>query len=950
MNTTAGTDARCSAAASPAVSFSLSRHDLERDTRRARALPFGAPPPPPGVSCLHRPTDRPPRPFLHHPSRDVRGDDGYDARKDDDDDFSDLQRLISLARLPYCRVTKTFGAGGSTLFIGTSTTTSNATLATAATSSPTTTTKTTTARDSENLPPPSGVHVPKGDEAPRPRKRRTLDHSPVVAARNHHHRRALRQWRPALARSKYPRLDAAPCHRNGNERFGLGKDDNNDDSSNGGGGVSVGTGPLPVQPLLPGEAGVVAAVAAAAAAAEPPSPALAAAGGVATAAAAAISADRGLVEERTRGGGGGARQSNNEENREFVKANFDPIRGSEGGFSHACRVCSQQVVCRKNKAVEDLLRHAMTRSCLLRRARRLRGSHGAAGAPAPGSVVRGALREFFGRHYHDCDEPESPEMGAAAAGAAAQVTSTSTCRHCSAAVSSRGSQGLFVHLAGCVGVASVVNDAADTFRRALLLVASSASVTSSKSTCTNVAPLKANGGIDDLERHHWTPNSNTGPSKLSCPDDDQELDPPFEAGCVPGDGSNAGTPVSSPSGKSPTLTAGDIGADNASFESDLLPADATRSTPINGRPRNPAWDEGVPIRSDATMDPPHPIGRRARFEILKGNEQFVALNFAPPAVSSSRLYTCRVCDQDVTRRNSGCLLKHANTCACLVRRVERRMLSAGDDAATMSFASVASRFVTDALTRYRREHITPPAPDFAGVWTCRRCNLGIIGTRAQRCFRHASECIGIEPALLDLERVLQAIATSSGLVEPVIGSEEQEEMWSIARRPIDAPSPPPPSSRPRGEVLEENKVFVATNFASAETSGRMACKICGQRFTNGDMSSYLRHAVSRSCLLRRADRRARPVAEAGGESEAGQRIPRVSIIELDTGAVAGAFQGYRGRHFRAAGADGCLDCWECRLCGEHVLGSGNQPILYHLIHCIGIVSVIRHLERINPLM
>jgi hypothetical protein len=177
-------------------------------------------------------------------------------------------------------------------------------------------------------------------------------------------------------------------------------------------------------------------------------------------------------------------------------------------------------------------------------------------------------------------------------------------------------------------------------------------------------------------------------------------------------------------------------------------------------------------------------------------------------------------------------------------------------------------------------------------------------------------------------------------------------MSSIARRPIEAPSPPP-LSRPRDEILEENKAFVATNFAPAETSGRMACKICGQRFTNGDMSTYLRHAVSRSCLLRRADRRTRPVAAAAaadGGSATGQRIPRVSIIELDAGAVAGAFQGYRGRHFRAAGADGCLDCWECRLCGEQVLGNGTHPLLYHLIHCVGIVSVIRDLDRINPLM
>jgi hypothetical protein len=288
---------------------------------------------------------RPPRPLLHHPGRDVRGDGGYDAsRDDDDDDFSDLQRLISLARLPYCRVTKTFGKGGSfSYIIGTSTTTSNATLATAASSPPPP--PTTTTHDSENLPPRSCVHVPKGDEAPRPRKR-TLDHSPVAAARNHHHRRALRQWRPALARSNYSRDDAAPGHRNDNERFELGKDENNDGSSNGGGGVSVGKGPLPVQPLLPGEAGVVAAVAA----------------GIATASAAAsvaaISAGRGPVVGRKRGGG--ARQSDHEENREFVKSNFDPIGGSEGGgFSHACRVCSQQVACRNNKAVEDLLRHAM---------------------------------------------------------------------------------------------------------------------------------------------------------------------------------------------------------------------------------------------------------------------------------------------------------------------------------------------------------------------------------------------------------------------------------------------------------------------------------------------------------------------------------------------------------------------------------------------------------------
>lgn len=415
--------------------------------------------------------------------------------------------------------------------------------------------------------------------------------------------------------------------------------------------------------------------------------------------------------------------------------------------------------------------------------------------------------------------------------------------------------------------------------------------------------------------------------------------------------------VSCPPHKSPTPPSDDKGVADPSFESDFVAADDMKDAPLNGRPRNPVCEERMTSGPDvdrSRLEPPYPVRRQTQWEILKDNEQFLALNFAPPTDSSWRLYTCRVCDQQVFRRNSSCLLQHATTRGCLVERFERRPHSAGGDAATQNFAHVSPRLMTDALALYRAEHFAPPATDAAesaGNWRCRRCDMGVTRTGAQPCFQHAAGCIGIVPALQDLERVLQAIATSSGVVLSSVGSEKQEEFSPVARRPIEAPPLPPlpPLSRTRDAILEENKVFVATNFAPEEASGRMTCTICTQRFANDDWRAYLRHAVSRACLLRHADLTRLVFAAAAGAdgAPAGQRLPPgVSVIDLDVGAVAEAFKEYQGRHFRSGGADGCLNYWECRRCGEWFRDSSRHPLLYHLIQCVGVVSVIRDLVGI----
>jgi hypothetical protein len=150
-----------------------------------------------------------------------------------------------------------------------------------------------------------------------------------------------------------------------------------------------------------------------------------------------------------------------DENLEFLKVTFDWTDNAEESFSRTCRVCSRPVP----SAVDDLLQHATTRACLLQRAEVLRGSRSAQAA-ASASVATDAIQEYLGRQYRDDDAALTSSRSVAAAPAsdkrvAAAAKTMTACRRCSALVSKGDSQALFSHLAGCVGIVTVVNDVAE---------------------------------------------------------------------------------------------------------------------------------------------------------------------------------------------------------------------------------------------------------------------------------------------------------------------------------------------------------------------------------------------------------------------------------------------------------------------------------------------------------
>jgi hypothetical protein len=391
---------------------------------------------------------------LTHPGGASRYEDsGYD---DDEGDVSDLQRLIFLAGMPYCRATKTFVGGSS---IGASTSTS--TTATTTTTPPTTTKTTrTTAREAQRLPP-SGMKSARGEEVPR---KQALHHSPIAVG--HHGRAAslLVHQRSGVARSHHDD-ERLPTETN----FPTETDDDADDEAPLRAMLDESDGPAGSAEPLPAVGGpptmtlptsstnsasvddadprkrmlVHSPIAVRKRRAfRPLSCALVvsadkrgagdgsrqhhqemfqtddgnnsgglrgdvdllpmqADAGIPRSMPAAVTAARGAGA--TEGSLRSGQRSNLDENREFLKANFHPLISAEGGNSHMCRICDRTVTCHRSKPVKDLQRHATTRPCLLRRAA-LRGPRGAARAVVFAStlvVTPGVLRTALLRRRTD---------------------------------------------------------------------------------------------------------------------------------------------------------------------------------------------------------------------------------------------------------------------------------------------------------------------------------------------------------------------------------------------------------------------------------------------------------------------------------------------------------------------------------------------------------------------
>jgi hypothetical protein len=461
MNTTMARteDRRTSAAAEPAVDpSSHSRSGRDRDTAARTGWSFEAEP----AAWLAPP---PPASLVLHPRVVVDGSD--DARRDDANgdnyDCSDLQGLISLAKRPFGRATETCvsGKGGPSSSIGLTMTTATRTTA------PTT--------EAPRLPPPTQLpprHIKNsttGGEvatAVPPRKRAAVQ-SPMSGGgvREKRHRRA---FRPLPLSSLHANRHyggggvVRSDHRDGKECISVERgdeeknreeeDDDTDSSSCSSIAVAV---PLPPQ------------------------------------AAADVSAsDDGAGTGAVADGPSRARdlRCKRAENRAFVIANFDHDAGALSSHAARCRVCSQQVPCPRRRTVPELLRHSMTSSCLLRRAERLlrlcRGSQGHAAddtesdavsfaSSASKTAVSDAIWGYLRRNYDDDQEPPpAPAAGAAAPAhpRARTRAAKTTCRHCSAVVTKKDSHVLFRHLAGCVGIDAVVQEATQTVRHALLLL------------------------------------------------------------------------------------------------------------------------------------------------------------------------------------------------------------------------------------------------------------------------------------------------------------------------------------------------------------------------------------------------------------------------------------------------------------------------------------------------
>jgi hypothetical protein len=405
------------------------------------------------------------------------GASSYDDDDDIDDDFSDLQRLIFLAGLPYCRATKTFIGGTSTT---TTTTTTTAAAAATTTTTPTTptTTKTTrtTAREAQRLLPPQlpsiGINSTTTQEkeeaaAAAPRKRPLL-HSPIPLSSIHGNQLGgvVRSQRDEESFPQEMDADdgssviAAPVPPPAEAEVAASHPAVTP------GGRSDATQPFVAPPILGSESPSYDS--AERADAEPGYNALLddsnSTDHVLADPLPAPAAPAGQRESR--------RWDTIDSNQRFVAANFDRTVEGEVAFRR-CRVCDHLVSCSGGRAIRNSMRHALTRACLVRRVvvgrrngRRTNDAEAALGAAlyrngtsaesqermCDSPLVQNAVKKYWGRHF-----PAAPHSG--------ESQRRRVCRHCNTEQVLGASSELFCrHLVTCVGVGPLIRDLEEILR------------------------------------------------------------------------------------------------------------------------------------------------------------------------------------------------------------------------------------------------------------------------------------------------------------------------------------------------------------------------------------------------------------------------------------------------------------------------------------------------------
>lgn len=135
------------------------------------------------------------------------------------------------------------------------------------------------------------------------------------------------------------------------------------------------------------------------------------------------------------------------ENREFVEANFEATE-LKGGST--CKICAAKVVYQNKAKVSQLLRHALTSSCLLWRVQMHAAQLGLPLVPIATNspLLTGVFQTVWRSHF------STPGGGTAEAEAeAASLLVPWSCRHCSTTILGHGNnRRFFVHLLGCVGI------------------------------------------------------------------------------------------------------------------------------------------------------------------------------------------------------------------------------------------------------------------------------------------------------------------------------------------------------------------------------------------------------------------------------------------------------------------------------------------------------------------
>jgi hypothetical protein len=765
-----------------------------------------------------------------------------------DDDEDDLQALLYLAQLPYCRLTKTFVCR----------------LPSAAN--------------------PAPVHAALNDPSAA-----CISPFPAASAAAHDDADAVDDQRP-------PEIDPddAAMSEDDNDYAYSSDDDGSDDD------VDFETEPTSweeeedIAPPAPPRPALV-------------TPAAAAAAVHASAAATATTADMAPTAATTATDVPAWKIRSREvvvgENRQFVEANFVPADG-DGSRCRTCKVCGLQVLLHGRNKVNMLLRHATSQACLLRRVELGLELHRDEGPAAAAGYCRrrskslpwhaAALADAFRSARGSCFVPPTGQPGADA------TSLPWTCRHCKAPIVGHSANQPFLqHTAVCIGIVpllqtlaaiiwdvepaspapdSVVGDAALVRRPRVVIggenrafieatFVSTDDDRSGFSTCTTCGKQVVYGGkkVKMLLRHAGTKFCLL--RRVELRRDAQRR------------GSAATAPTPSPI-RRVNLTSRDPGVKDALrnvWKKHFLPpdgkdADSTTSSGLPWRCRHctasihdmndqlrfvqhMALCVGiVPLLHHLTtilldiepappMEPGPPSvgapGRSFRPEVVRENREFVDANFVPTEPTESS--TCKICGKHVlhAHQRTSQLLRHALTSSCLLRRV-------ANDAATEEEGSVppgsshpawwkfarSKTLLVDAFRGVWGSHFSShdgtlpvDAASSLGRWRCRHCSAVILVSRDNMMFsQHLVSCIGIVSLMRSLKATLQQLvlsaSTSNGgeqrksdrATSAHLGSGEQDNGMEVEHfsAPPDSdaesgPAEPPPAGGAREDQFPAEK-------------------------------------------------------------------------------------------------------------------------------------------------